>query len=339
MASIAYQIKQIRYDLKKQYAKEQTDKDGNLLPTKSITTGTRKQYLDATIKFVIWAKKQYKCKTPEDCRPYIQGYADYLAKSGKSASTIHTYLSGICRTYAVHLDDYNIPTRRTSEITRSRGSKAVDKRADAQPEVSPRLYAFATVVGIRRSEYGDLRGKNLVVDESGYTCVEIENGKGGKYQLQRVLDEDVDVVKTVFANIGEDDYLFSRAELNNKLDLHRLRAEQAQRAYQHYLCRIEAEGREALTAEIKARWVKYNKKKHWNPRVIRGVYYLRGKNREFALAHGLPTAYDRLAVMAVSVFHLSHWRTNVAISNYLLAINDCNAPLPTDKSKLTNLVN
>ena len=207
MASITHQVKQLRYDLKKQYKKVQTDRDGNLLPTKNITTGTRKQYLDATIKFVIWAKKQHKCKTPEDCRPYIQEYADYLAKSSKSASTIHTYLSGICRIYAVHLDDYCIPTRHISEISRSRGRKAVDKRSDAQSDSSPRLYALATVTGIRRSEYGDLRGRNLVVDESGYTCVEVKNGKGGKYQLQRVLDEDVDAVKAIFADVGENEYV------------------------------------------------------------------------------------------------------------------------------------
>lgn len=321
MASLKYQVKQMRYDLQKQYKKEQTDRDGKPLPAKSITSGTRKQYLDATIKFAEWAKKQHRCKTPEDCRPYIQEYADYLAKSGKSASTIHTYLSGICRTYAVHLDDYNIPTRRTSEITRSRGSKAVDKRADAQPEVSPRLYAFATVVGIRRSEYRELKGNNLIIDESGYPCVEVVRGKGGKYQLQRVFEDDVDMVKSLFAKAENEDYLFSFSEMVNKIDLHHLRALQAQRAYQHYLKRIENEGRENLTEEIKARWKKYNLKKRWNPRVVRGIYHLRGKNREFALSHGLPTAYDRLAIMAVSTFHLSHWRCNVTICNYILAID------------------
>lgn len=322
MASMTHQVKQLRYDLKKQYAKEQTDRDGMLLPTKNITTGTRKQYLNAAVIFCKWAKMAHGCRTTEECQAYIQEYANFLVASGKSAATTHTYMAGICRTFRIHLNDYDLPVRRISEITRSRGSKAIDKRSDARPDASPRLHAFASIVGVRRSEYGDLRGKNLVVDESGYTCVEIENGKGGKYQLQRVLGKDVDVVKTIFSNIGKDGYLFSRDELDNKLDLHRLRAEQAQRAYQHYLQRIEDEGRENLTNEIKLRWNKYNHKKRWSPRVVRGTYYLRGKNREFALQHGLPIAYDRLALMATSVFHLSHWRTNVCVCNYLLAIDD-----------------
>lgn len=322
MASITHQAKQIRFDLRKQRKNEQVDRDGNQLPAKNITTGTRKQYLDAFVKYCKWAKAKHGCKTPEECRPYIQEYTDYLAENGKSAATIHTYIVGICRSFGLHLDDYTIPTRRISDISRSRGKKDADKRKDAQPEISPRLYKFASIVGIRRSEYGNLRGMNLVTDESGYMCVEVENGKGGKYQLQRILGEDVEAVKAIFSNIDEDTYLFSRAELSNKLDLHRLRAEQAQRAYQHYLQRIDAEGREKLTQEIKRRWKKYNKKKRWNPRVVRGVYHLRGKNREFALKHRLPTAYDRLALMATSVFHLSHWRTNVCVCNYLLAIDD-----------------
>ncbi len=52
---------------------------------------------------------------------------------------------------------------------------------------------------------------------------------------------------------------------------------------------------------------------------IKGVYKLRGKNREKALKDGLAVEYDRLAVFAVSVFHLSHWRLD-SLTNYLLAV-------------------
>ena len=49
------------------------------------------------------------------------------------------------------------------------------------------------------------------------------------------------------------------------------------------------------------------------------MYKLRGKNREKALKDGLAVEYDRLAVFAVSVFHLSHWRLDT-LTNYLLAV-------------------
>ena len=49
-------------------------------------------------------------------------------------------------------------------------------------------------------------------------------------------------------------------------------------------------------------------------------FYLRGLNRKFAQEHNLPTAYNRLTLMAVSVFHLSHWRLDVTVCNYILAV-------------------
>ena len=49
-------------------------------------------------------------------------------------------------------------------------------------------------------------------------------------------------------------------------------------------------------------------------------YYLRGLNRKFAQEHNLPTAYNRLTLMALSVFHLSHWRLPVTVCNYILAV-------------------
>ena len=49
----------------------------------------------------------------------------------------------------------------------------------------PHAYMILRCVGIRRHEYRALRCENFVVDESGYPCVEVRKGKGGKYQLQR----------------------------------------------------------------------------------------------------------------------------------------------------------
>jgi hypothetical protein len=47
-------------------------------------------------------------------------------------------------------------------------------------------------------------------------------------------------------------------------------------------------------------------------------YQLRGENKTKAQALGLPVEYNRLALMCVSVFHLSHWRLDVTVTNYLV---------------------
>ncbi len=68
-----------------------------------------------------------------------------------------------------------------------------------------------------------------------------------------------------------------------------------------------------------ARWERRCRKK-WNPQEVEGYYHLRSENRRLARANGLPVKYDRLAVMAVNILHLSHWRLDVTVGNCLLAL-------------------
>lgn len=220
------------------------------------------------------------------------------------------------------------PERHCYQNTRSRGEQNVDRRNDAKREALPRLFDFAEAVGIRRHEYLALRQNNLKVDESGYMCVEVAKGKGGKYQLQRVFPEHVNFIRSYFD--GSDKYVFSKAEMENKIDLYANRAEAAKKAYSYYLARLRSEPgyREQLEHEIEARWHLYrgkdkegdNDDRKWDANKVRGFYYIRGNNRKCAIINGLTTSYDRCAVMAVSVFHLSHWRCDVTIDNYLLAV-------------------
>lgn len=292
-------------------------KKGQLTP---VMDHTKKQYKRHTKAFGQWCKQTFGCRNFEDCTAHIQDYADCLVKKGLSASTIHTYLAAVCRTWDVTMDEIKKPLRHTAQNTRSRGVKMVDRRNDAKREASPRLYDFAQRVGIRRDEYAKLKGDDLVRDESGYWCVRVKRGKGGKFQLQRILPEDVAFVRAYFDGNAERN-IFTKEEMTNKIDLHHLRAQVAQRAYDYYARRIEAEPNyhATLIAEIKARWQKYNPHKRLDPHELQGTYAIRGQNRKLALERGLPIHYDRLAIMAVSVFHLSHWRLDVTVNNYMLA--------------------
>ena len=206
----------------------------------------------------------------------------------------------------------------------------MDIRKDAGREASPRLYDFAQIAGIRRNEYLHLRPDDLVEDDFGNPCILVHKGKGGKQQLQRILPEELESVKAVFDHPADERHLFSKAELTNKIDLHHLRALRAQQMYNYYLERIRTETnyREQLIAEIKHTWEQDDLKridngyrpKRWKDCKVNGNYVLRGHNRELALKNGLPVSYDRLALLAVSVYHLAHWRHDVTVANYLLAI-------------------
>ena len=144
------------------------------------------------------------------------------------------------------------------------------------------------------------------------------------------MPEELPAIKAVFDNPATPEHLFSKSEMSNKIDLHHLRALRAQQMYRYYLDTIENTPgyREQLIAEIRHIWEhdddtrKENgyRAKRWSDMKVTGNYILRGNNRKLAKKHGLPVAYDRLALLAVSIFHLSHWRHDVTVANYLLAV-------------------
>ena len=228
IGSLTYQIKHLELSRKGK-------KDTPMLAK------TESQYKKHALKFAEYCKSTYRCKTLEECKEHIQDYSNYLTASGKTPSTTHTYLAGICRVLDVPLEDINKPIRVVAHNTRSRGVKAVDERKDTGRGVSPCLYDFASIVGIRRNEYLHLRPDDLVEDDFGNPCILVRKGKGGKRQFQRILPDELELVKAVFDHQADGNHLFSKEEMNNKIDLHHLRALRAQEMYKYYLERIRNE--------------------------------------------------------------------------------------------------
>lgn len=327
---------------------------------------TRRNYIDHYNMFIDYCRRTYRCTTKEECGEHIQDYADWLQSKGKSANTIHTYLAPVCGYHGVPMKDINKPKRKVSETTRSREREDKYKRPDQQYS-NPKYKAlaeFQSCVGFRRAELKKLKLNALKQDESDQWCIEVI-GKGGKYQLQRLLPEDLEFINKYFKTPSSKELLFKEDDFSKNMDYHHLRALQAQRAYQYYHDLIykadgtlDSDAAYKLRGELMARWNKYNlyteddeakakkeiqylktlpdnhetrkrikdleKVKAGKPREFpfndtKGMYKLRGDNRRFALEHGLPVEYDKLCVMAVSIFHLSHWRLDT-LCNYLLAV-------------------
>ena len=264
----------------------------------------------------------------------LQEYEKSLEADGKSADTIHTYLAGAaCALGNVHgcrysLKDIKKPKRGTITKSRDPMMNYQGKVDRARPEFA-RLVEFAECVGIRRDEYGRIDGRSYRPDESGYMCVWVK-GKGGKVQPQRILPWAVPVVNAMMASVQGKEKLFSKSELNNKIDLHSIRRSVARRAYEHYVYRLATDPkyRLQLQRELLARFDSMHP--HDKPaadkkardefikNIMKRDYTCRGKNALALREQHRPVSFDRLAVMAVSVFHLSHWRADVTVKNYLV---------------------
>lgn len=256
----------------------------------------------------------------------LQGYEKQLEASGYSAATIHRRLAAPCKATNISMSEIEKPKRTSGKITRSRREEANKQgKREAEDERYSRLVTFQRAVGIRRAELSRLTGADLVIDESGYLCVYVAKGKGGKRQLQRLLPEDEGTVLETFQAADPGQKLFSPEEMQNKIDLHGIRRERARKAYEYYADRLKNEPgyKYELRKELAARYKEFHRPGDSNKRFLHDImneepYRLRGENRQKAIEQDKETEYNRLAVMMVSVFHLSHWRLDVTVTNYLI---------------------
>lgn len=280
-------------------------------------------------KFVDWMEDTKKIKYFEDIPEdkmieFIQEYEKWMENECYSASTIHTYLAPICKTMGVNMNKIKKPKRSAGRLKRSRDKTAnLQGKAELGKDEYQRLINTQKAVGIRRNELRKLTGADLIETKNGL-FVRVKRGKGGKYQLQKILPEHEAQIRAVWDDIKADQPVFSTEEMKNKIDLHSMRADLAKEAYDYYLKQVQnPECKAKLQDELFERYIQYNKNSddvdRWAEQNLYNdkPYVMRGENRDNAIDHGRPVEYDRLAMMAVSVFHLSHWRLDVTSVNYL----------------------
>lgn len=246
----------------------------------------------------------------------IQSYSDYLCGKGYAPSTIHAYLAPVCKAVGISMDRITKPIRYVSEFTKCRTSDSTASEDGNNPTIQ-----LNSCLGLRRCELTRLHGNDLQQDRLGNWYVYVDKGKGGKAQRQYILPQDVEKVRAFFD--GSDSLLFRKADMDPKYSYHSQRHALAKRAYHYYADRLAADPAFAkeLYKNVAESWHHLNKRDRaaLEPRsYFEKEYKLRGKNRALAQKTGKPIEYDRLALRAVSVLHLAHWRDNITI-DYLLS--------------------
>lgn len=300
----------------------------------SITNDhTKKAYKNSIKDFARYCKTEGITKPSQLARSKVellQKYEKHLEKQGYSAATIHTKLAGVCRALDVKMDVIQKPVRECNAITKGREEKS-RAAAELEKEKFSRSVALAKGLGVRRAELKALKTDSLTTDESGYLCVIVESGKGGKRQLQRILPGHEKEVQEILAEPkGKGSRVLAASELGSHINYHAIRREIAREAYKIYCDRMYNDPfyRVKLKAELVNRYKAAHPSEPTHKQALRwyhsnidaaaGLYILRGSSRTKAEKNGRPVVYDRLALLAVSVFHLSHWRLDVTVTNYLI---------------------
>ncbi len=289
---------------------------------------TRKCYTKNFKKFISFCRERYKVQNLDECKEHIQDYINYLENvKCYTPSTIHTYTMPACLYFGININQFKKPKRCTADYTRGRSYNGRVEHS-GNDIYNPRYFyivEFQKQVGLRRAELKRLKGGDLSTDESGYPVIRVRS-KGGKTTLQRVIN--IDAVRPYFADKADNEKIFSQKHFANNLNLHSLRAQCARNAYDYYENRLINEGeeyRKQLVCEIKKRLLATNidkktgKPKRIQEQYLHGKYYCRGKNKALCQKLGIPWIYDKLALMAVSVFHLSHNRLDVTAESYMIA--------------------
>ena len=310
---------------------------------------TKKSYRRSVNDFCAWLKgvgvrkfRDMKGKRIE----VINAYSAYLQERGFSSGSVHTYLAPVCKGLGIKMQAVKKPKRRAGDVTKRRVAEAnLRGRREAQQDRYRRSVEMAKATGARRAELKKITYRDLMAtDESGYRCVSIRGGKGGKDTLQRLTPEqvaicDAFVKEALNSGLDLDDRVLMPAEVSNQISYHSYRDKRARDAYYQYLLRIASEGTDALVDELINRWnachkdvdkifstdggyaITSNSKAASFLRTLNkknDMYELRGDNRLRALSEGRPITYNRLALLAVSVFELSHWRVDVTTTYYML---------------------
>lgn len=307
----------LKYNLKK-----------TLLPTIK-NNNTQRSYRRAINDFSEWAKQNSVKHLKDVTTDVIQAYTTALEASPKeySPSTIHGKIAPICKATGINMNAIRKPKRTADQITRGRKP---DANLQGQRELTDPKYKrcihLQRAIGIRRAELVRLTG----ADFDG-TWLTVQKGKGGKRTRQWILPQDRKTVSEIFSNIKASERVLNESEIPHHANLHKLRAEHAQRCYAYFnqVCtdpESAKELRHSLITEFD-----HDNSKLWEQDPGRymarrtkfiadldGTYKLRGTNRKKAEELSFPTEYSKLALMAVSVYELAHWRLDVTIVNYLI---------------------
>lgn len=191
---------------------------------------TYKTYMKHANYFVDWCKKEYGCKTLEDCRQYAAVWMK--TRLGLSPYTQKIEASALGKLYGCSAAALGIETLSVSRegIKRSRGDAVRDKNFNEN--LHARLVEFCRSTGCRRAELAQLRGDSLVM-RGGQWYIRFTRGtKGGRERYAPVCG-DLGLVLDVCFSAGSD-RIIGQLEPSGQVpeaDIHSYRADYATRVY------------------------------------------------------------------------------------------------------------
>lgn len=290
---------------------------------------SREVITNDTLRFCAFVKENYPqdAKNLKTAAIHIQDWVNTLQEQGLNGKTIHGYVDHLGTVFGVSPGDFNLKT--DAQNSKDRQISISEQKARASGRYDD-FIALAEATGLRKAEIEKLRHSDFY-QKDGYIWVHVEQGKGGKNTEQRIaMDRQDDPFLMKVLEKRTDEKVLLKTQISNNISSHRIRRENAQKNYQYYLAQCQTpEGRKALFKEIcdycNQNYAQKDKARNWRglkdiqllkKNGLEDKYRARGTQKKELERLGLDTDYSRLATLAVSIFHLAHWRCDVTIHHY-----------------------
>ena len=176
-------------------------KNNGFHPYGIYSQGTFSQYVEHCTRFAEWCKKEYGCKTLQECKTHVTDYLDDYSKRNRVTS-LHTVKYAIQKLYDVSDHGYRVlyetPTRRRIDIVKNRTPISEVKGFDEQKWNVEIKFGYAT--GARRSALLNLLYRDIC-EENGEVYVTFFKDKGGKTRTIKIMPQYKDFIRS-FINKG-----------------------------------------------------------------------------------------------------------------------------------------
>ena len=247
---------QSKHEAKQKAIKEAHERGERFTAMSGIYSYTTQNcYIEEADRFARWVVSNFNCKTAKSAKQYVRNYIKKDIGRGLSPWTIHTRAFALASAFKCPVRDFGVdlPKRERRLITRSR----LHTRSDEQT-LAPKyekLRQFARATGARRGGLEKLRANDLRERAGGGLEIHLLE-KGGKHRWARVNPNSEAIVREYFDRArerGEDELVFPKGTLSNRVDIHACRAEYARDMYSVYesencengilyICRNERKG-------------------------------------------------------------------------------------------------
>ena len=294
---------QTAYGESKHLAKAALRKAGNykfgMMMPKIYSKVTFKTYKQVSLQYVRWCqvnKGLSKYAHINKYEPYAIEYLQYRKDSGKSKDTLDLDRAGLGHLFKKQIN-FDTGKRNLDKITRSRGSKKMDKHFSEKNNAN--LINITKATGGRRDDMRKLHTYNFR-EINGRLYVDFIKSKGGRSRVSPVLPEMEKAVLDYKAKVISEGRTNLFERIHTKADVHSFRREYAQDLYK-MVSKDRTLLDELLVAYPPRSANKYEKNIQSNTYTAR-----RGKNRK---------TYCRDALYLVSQA-LGHNRLEVVVNHY-----------------------